>query len=142
MYLNAMDFYRVGRWFKQRKIPLVPLFVDLAIFLVFNSKVPLECEIGEGTYCGHRGIAIVIHPEAVIGKRCELGSCVTIGGGGKGKPGAPVIGDDVMISTGAKVLGGVRIGNGVTIGANAVVITDIPDGATAVGVPARIISRA
>lgn len=140
MYINLMHFYQVGKWLRVHRIPLLPLFIDLLVFLIFNSKVPLECEIGEGTNFGHRGIAVVIHPQAVIGKRCEIGSCVTIGGRGKGAPGAPVIGDDVCISTGAKVLGGVRIGNNVTIGANAVVISDLPDGVTAVGVPARIIS--
>lgn len=140
MYINLMHFYLVGRWFKRRKIPLLPLLVDLVIFLVFNSKVPLECEIGEGTCFEHRGIAIVIHPEAVIGKRCAILSCVTIGGKGKGIPGAPIIGDDVTIGSGARIIGAVRIGSGATIGANAVVISDIPEGATAVGVPARVVS--
>ena len=54
---------------------------------------------------------------------------------------APIIGNNVRIGAGAKVLGSIRIGNGARIGANAVVLTDVPDGATAVGVPARIILK-
>lgn len=64
---------------------------------------------------------------------------VTIGG--RVGPGVPVIGDNVRIGSGAKVLGGIRIGNYAQIGANAVVIKDVPDNATAVGVPAKIIVK-
>lgn len=142
MYLNCVQFYRAGRFFKKHNIPLAPLFFDLLIFLLFKSKVPFSCEIGEGTYFSHRGIAVVLHPNAVVGKRCVIGTCVTIGGRGKKMAGAPMIGDDVYISTGAKILGPVRIGNGATIGANAVVLNDVPAGATAVGVPARILQPA
>jgi serine O-acetyltransferase len=52
---------------------------------------------------------------------------------------APVLGDDVFVGAGAKIIGGVRVGRGTRIGANAVVISDVPDGATAVGVPARMV---
>ncbi len=142
MYINLINFYQFGRFLKQKKIPLLPALIDLLIFLIFHSKVPFTCQIGEGSRFSHRGIAVVIHPQAIVGKRCVIGTCVTIGGGGKGKPGAPIIGDDVYIATGAKILGAVRVGNNVTIGANAVVISDIPDGATAVGVPAKVVKRA
>lgn len=82
----------------------------------------------------------MIHPEAVIGERCVIGTSVVIGGRGKGVLGGPIIGNDVYIGTGAKILGPIHIGNSVVIGANAVVIDDVPDNATVVGIPARIVS--
>ncbi len=67
-----------------------------------------------------------------------IGSGVVIGGK-EGSNKVPFIGNNVKIATGAKVLGGIRIGNNVTIGANAVVLKDVPDNAVVVGIPARII---
>jgi serine O-acetyltransferase len=71
----------------------------------------------------------------------SIGTGVVIGERGLGKGGFPLIGDDVYIGVGAKVLGNVTIGDGAKIGANAVILENIPDGATAVGVPAKIISK-
>jgi len=79
----------------------------------------------------------VIHKEVVIGSNVTICQNVTVGG--RGKAGAPVIEDNVFIGAGACVLGPVRIGNGARIGANAVVLADIPAGAVAVGIPARIV---
>jgi serine O-acetyltransferase len=76
---------------------------------------------------------IVIHPQAVIGHRVTVMQQVMIGGRDRDENIAPVIGDDVTIGAGARVLGDVRIGNGAVIGANAVVTRDIPPGATVVG---------
>lgn len=74
----------------------------------------------------------------MIGKNCTIFQCVTIGSI-KGE-GAPKIGDNVVISSGAKVIGRVTIGNNVMIGANAVVVHDLPDNAVAGGVPAKILN--
>jgi serine O-acetyltransferase len=82
---------------------------------------------------------IVIHQDAVIGPRCVLMQQVTIGILASGV--APVVGSDVYVGAGAKVLGGIRIGDRVRIGANAVVLRDVPNDCTAVGIPARIIHR-
>lgn len=139
MYINLYSFRLIGSILQAHKIPLLPALLDLFIFLIFKSKVPFSAKIGKGTYFSHRGIAVVFHPKAVVGERCVIGTCVTLGGRGKKVPGAPVIGNDVYIGTGAKILGPVRVGDGATIGANAVVISDVPAGATAVGVPARVI---
>jgi len=84
-------------------------------------------------------MGIVINPACVIGNNVKINQQVTLGG--SGDKGCPIIGDNVYIGAGAKVLGGVRIGNNAKIGANAVVLADIPDGATAVGVPARILVK-
>jgi serine O-acetyltransferase len=82
---------------------------------------------------------IVIHQDAVIGPRCMLMQQVTIGILASGD--APVLGSDVYVGAGAKVLGGVHIGDRVRIGANAVVLEDVPEDCTAVGIPARIIHK-
>ena len=82
----------------------------------------------------------MIHARAVIGKNCMISSCVTIGGRGKHYE-VPVIGDNVQISTGSKILGPVHIGNNVVIGANSTVLKDIPSNCVAVGSPARIIKE-
>jgi serine O-acetyltransferase len=79
---------------------------------------------------------IVIHPDAEIGPNCLLFQQVTIGAN---HDGVPRIGGHVDIGAGAKILGPITIGNHARIGANAVVINNVPDGATAVGVPARVI---
>jgi serine O-acetyltransferase len=82
----------------------------------------------------------VIHPDSIIGVNCLIFQQVTIGAGGT-VPGVPTIGGHVDVGAGARILGGVTIGNHARIGANAVVLQDVPEGATAVGVPARIIQR-
>jgi serine O-acetyltransferase len=105
--------------------------------IVAGADIPLDCDIGGGLQLPHP-IGVVIFPGAVIGPNCLISQQVTIGVGGP-KPGAPVIGGHVDIGAGAKILGGVKIGDHARIGANAVVLEDVPNGATAVGVPARIV---
>lgn len=87
----------------------------------------------------HHLNGIIVSHYAKIGKNCTIHQQVTIGQS-EGN-GAPIIGDNVMIGAGAKIIGNVKIGNNVKIGANAVVVKDVPDNATAVGVPARIILK-
>jgi len=120
-------------------IPFLPKLIILLIFLVYNSKIPYQAKIGEGTRFGYGGMGVVIHSDAVIGRQCVISQQVTIGGGGSKHPGLPVIGDNVYIAKGAIVFGGVKIGNNVVIGANAVVNMDLPDNAVAAGVPAKIL---
>lgn len=93
-------------------------------------------KIGGGLFIQH-GFATVIAAKK-IGKHCFINQQVTVGYNGED---APIIGDNVKITCGAKVLGKVNIGNNVTIGANAVVVKDVPDNVTVVGVPAYIIKR-
>lgn len=138
---NAVSFHRVGVWLLQRRIPILPRLVEALIFFLFNSSIPLSVRIGKGTFCSHRGIAVVIHKSATIGSDCVIGTSVVLGGRHESAPGGPTIGDGVYIGTGAKIIGPVRVGDGAKIGANAVVLTDVPEGASAVGVPAKIIVR-
>lgn len=137
--LNAMFFYRQARWLYLHHVPFLPKLLELIIFLIYNSKVPYQAEIGSGTRLGYGGIGVVIHTNAKIGLNCSIGQQVTVGGGNSRYPGVPTIGNNVKIAKGAIVFGGITIGNNVIIGANAVVNKPVPDNAIVAGVPAKIL---
>lgn len=139
MYINAISLYRI---YSKKYIIKYKLsgILEAINYLIFNSSIPATAKIGEGTFCSHRGMSVVIHKEAIIGKNTIIGTCVTLGGRGKDIEGAPTIGSNCYIATGAKILGPVTIGNNVVIGANSVVLTNVEDNATVVGIPARRIS--
>ena len=102
---------------------------------IYGVQIPETCEIGPGLELPHC-LSIVLHYNTKLGKNCTIHQFVTIAGvNGK----APVVGDNCFISSGACIIGNITIGNNVTIGANAVVTKDIPNDATVVGVPARVI---
>jgi serine O-acetyltransferase len=105
--------------------------------VVTGADIPLNLrQLGEDIELPHPN-GIVIHPDVVIGPKCRLFQQVTLGTGPI--PGVPNLGEGVWIGAGAKVIGGVKIGKNAIIGANAVVLSDIPAGATAVGVPAVVV---
>jgi serine O-acetyltransferase len=114
--------------------PLAMLFNKLNV--IFG-----QCIIGRGADFGEE--FVLIHSQGVVintgvrgGKKVFIEHQVTIGAE---KRDAPVLGDDVFVGAGAKILGTVRLGNAVKVGANAVVTKDVPDGATVVGIPARVV---
>lgn len=141
MYINAISFWRLGKKIDRLNVPVIPRLFELLVYLLCNCSIPVSAEIGEGTICGHRGIGVVVHPEATVGKNCILRAHVVIGGKGGGIEGAPRIGDNVEIGAGAKILGPISIGDNASIGANAVVLLDVPENATAMGVPAKIVVK-
>lgn len=102
--------------------------------VITGADIPLNCNIGGGLLIPHPN-GIVIHPAAAIGVNCLIFQQVTIGS--RGKSGLPNIEGHVDIGAGAKILGPVRIGAHARIGANAVVLTDVPGGSISVGVPAE-----
>lgn len=138
----ALCLYRYGRW--SMTLPSASTrWVTSKIYGMCRpvvqhlTGVDLDrtTQIGEGLHIVHGGM-ISIHPDAVIGDRVGIMHGVTLGT--NMGPHAPVIGDDVFIGCQASILGGVTIGNGARIAANSLVISDVPSGALAVGVPARI----
>jgi serine O-acetyltransferase len=133
MSLQAMLWFRFGSWCTQKRIPFVKGFVYRHIMRNFGLEISPGADIGGGLYIAHP-VGCVISAKH-IGENCSIISGVTIGM--RNEWAFPTIGDHVFIGAGARILGGITIGNGAVIGANAVVITDVPADATFVGVPAK-----
>lgn len=107
-------------------------------FLLHNSEIPFTAEIGKNSVFAYGGIGVIIHANAKVGERCNFGSGVTIGGSNQG---IPIIGDDVYLSTGSKIIGNVRIGDGAVIGANSVVTKNVEPFTVVAGAPAKPVSK-
>ncbi len=143
----ALVVYRFGRWrygirWRWLRMPFSFLYHVLYkwIQVVAGIELPCEVEIGPGIVIDHFG-GIIVSGYAKLGRDCRLRNDVVIGLRNVENPVAPVLGDRVDIGAGAKILGAIRIGNDVLIGANAVVLCDVPDGCIAVGVPATVRPR-
>ena len=130
--------YRISNWLHRHKVPVIPKMIYGLNYLLFNCIVPPQCTIGKNTRFAYHGIGVVIHRDAVIGENCMIGQGVTIGGKA-GHSRLPVIGDNVYIAAGSRIIGSVNIGNDVVIGCNSVVLHDCPPGSVWAGVPARMI---
>jgi len=130
--LRAMAWYRLACWSKQRHIPLLYGMLIRRIYL--RHGLEIWGDIGGGLYIPHP-IGTVIAVEA-MGRNCSVISAVTIGM--REKWGFPQIGDNVFIGTGARLLGTITVGDHAKIGANSVVLHDVPATVTVVGAPARV----
>lgn len=108
--------------------------------IVTGAEIPVVSQIEGGLLIPHPN-GIVIHPYALIGPNCLIFQQVTIGTRGSEHPGHPILEGHVDVGTGAKILGPVRICKHANIGANAVVITDVPEATSVVGIPAKPIPR-
>ena len=138
----ALVVYRFGRWRYRLEPPLLRKPFSLLYRIAFKwvqmaagIELPCEVEIGRNFVIDHSG-GIVVSGFARFGDDCRIRTGVVVGLSRVEDPCAPVIGNNVDIGAGAKVLGRIRIGNNVRIGANAVVVADVPDDHLAVGVPA------
>ncbi|MEJ1339119.1 MAG: serine acetyltransferase [Candidatus Sedimenticola sp. (ex Thyasira tokunagai)] len=136
--------YRFGRWrYKVKSTLLRKLFSLLYkilykfIQIVTGIEFPCEVEIGQNFIIDHFG-GIVVSGYAKFGHNCRIRNGVVVGLKSVDAPCAPVIGNNVDIGAGAKLLGNISIGDNVLIGANAVVIRDVPSNSIAFGVPAVI----
>lgn len=134
--MDAVDLHRIAQRLHRARFPLAPTVLRRLIRILYSSILPVEVEIGAGTRFGYGGLGVVIHPETRIGARCLIGQHVTIGGR-SGQLGAPWLGDEVLVSPGAKLLGPIVIGDGAIVGANAVVLHDVAPGQVVGGIPAR-----
>jgi serine O-acetyltransferase len=119
-------------------VPVLPRLIMAVVRWATGIEIHPSATIGRGFFIDH-GMGVVVGETAVIGKNVTLFQGVTLGGTGKerGKR-HPTLGDNVVVGTGAKVLGNIAIGRDSIIGANAVVIRDVPEHSTVVGVPGRI----
>lgn len=138
--IHALIFYRIAHSLYNKKLFFMArLFSQLGRFLT-GIEIHPGAKIGKGLFIDH-GMGVVIGETAEIGDNVTIYHGVTLGGTGKEKGKRhPTVGDNAIIGTGAKVLGPILIGTGAKIGANAVVLQDVPAKATAVGIPAKIIN--
>lgn len=143
--LWAIGMYRFGQWTRVCPRMVRPAvhaiyFVGYSIVrLVTGIDIPRGAEIGPGLMIHHFG-GVIVNPRAVVGARCTLRHGVTIGSR-TDDGGVPRVGDDVDLGAYAQVLGQVHVGNGARIGAMTVVLQDVPEGATVVGIPGRVLER-
>lgn len=133
--IHAVTVLRFGQWAARQRAPLnwllAPVYVVLneCIKILWGIDIPRSARIGPGLYIGHFS-GIFVNPEAVIGRNCFISQGVTIGVGGSGdKRGVPVLGDDVYLGAGCKLFGRITLGDGVKVGANAVVHRSLAAGA-------------
>jgi serine O-acetyltransferase len=143
----VMVVYRFGRWrygIKPAIVRKLLSFIYKVLFkftqIITGIELPCEVRIGRNFVIDHFG-GIIISGFAQFGDNCRIRNGVVVGLRRVEEKCAPIIGDDVDIGAGAKVLGSIRIGNHVLIGANAVVLCDVPDNSIAAGVPAQIKPR-
>ena len=136
--LNAIDLYRIGRKCYKLNIPFIPQITKYLNFLFFNSVVPYTAEIGDESKFAYGGVGSVIHSQAKIGKRVIIGQNTTIGRS-LDPADIPIIGNNVYISAGVRIIGRIIIGDNVIIGANAVVNKNIPSNCICAGVPCKVI---
>ena len=139
--IHVLIYYKISHFFYCKKLFfLARLFSQLGRFFT-GIEIHPGATIGKGLFIDH-GMGVVIGETAVLGDNITLYHGVTLGGTGKhtGKR-HPTIGNNVIIGSGAKVLGPINVGDGAKIGANAVVLENVPSGATAVGIPARILNK-
>jgi serine O-acetyltransferase len=142
---RALAVYRFGVWRmtvrnRQIRAPLSVLYKAAFRYVRnhYGIELPFTVIVGRRLIIEHQS-DIVVHGNSVIGDDCILRHGCTLGNKRLDRPmDAPMLGNRVNVGAGAKILGKVLIGDGATIGANAVVVSDIPSGATATGVPARL----
>ncbi len=139
MLRNYYSLHKVGHACVKHHIPIIPVILKLIKIICFPAcDIPFATVIGDDCSFPHRAIGVVIHSGVIIGAHTKIETNVTIGG--IENKGIPRIGDNVLIGTGASVLGSVTVGDNAKVGAGAVVIYDVPSGCTAVGVPAHIVA--
>ena len=137
--IHAVFWHRLAHFFYKAHFKFIARCISQLIRFFTGIEIHPACFIGKGLLIDH-GSGVVIGETAIIGDNCTIFHGVTLGGKGneQGKR-HPTLYNGVFVGAGAKILGNIEIGNNVKIGANAVVLTDIPDNSTAVGIPARIV---
>ena len=139
--VHALIWYRIAHWFyKHRLFFIARLLSQLARFFT-GIEIHPGATIGTGLFIDH-GSGVVIGETTEIGDNCTIYQGVTLGGTGKDKGKRhPTLGNNVLIGSGAKVLGPFKVGDNSRIAAGAVVLEEVPPDSTAVGVPARVVKR-
>lgn len=136
---KAVRAYRKANWFYRHNMKFIARFISQNARRRTGIEIHPGATIGKNLFIDH-GMGVVIGETTIIGDNCTLYQGVTLGGTGKdhGKR-HPTLGDNVLIGAGAKVLGPFRVGDNARVAAGAVVLSEVPNDATAVGVPARVV---
>jgi len=132
-----LRLHRLSSWLHGARLLALSRAVDGVSRVVFAASTPGRARIGENVFFHHSGLGVVINALSVIEDDCEIGVHVVLGGRAP-EIGAPHLERGVIVHSGARIIGPVRIGAGAVVGANAVVLDDVPSGALAVGVPAVV----
>lgn len=138
----AVRLHRLAHWLWRSHLKWLARVVSNVSRLLTGIEIHPGASIGRRFFIDH-GMGVVIGETAVVGDDCTLYHGVTLGGTSwqKGKR-HPTLGNDVVVGAGAKILGPLNIGSSSRVGSNAVVMKDVPDGCTVVGVPGRVVKRA
>jgi len=138
---HAIVLHRIAHWFHQRHMKLIARMISQVNRFFTGIEIHPGAKIGNGLFIDH-GMGVVIGETAEIGDNVTIYQGATLGGTGKesGKR-HPTIGSNVVISSGAKVLGPFKVGDNSKIGAGAVVLREVPPNCTVVGVPGRIVKK-
>ena len=139
--IKAVLLYRIAHFFWSIGMPFIPRYISDIARELTGIEIHPGAEIGSEFFIDH-GSGVVIGETTIIGDNCTIYSGVVLGGTSiKKEKRHPTIGDNVVIGTGAKVLGPVTVSDNVRIGANSVVVNDVPSNSVVVGVPGKIVSR-
>jgi len=138
--VSCMIRHRIAHYFYEKDHTTFARWISQRARKKTGIEIHPGAKIGKNLFIDH-GMAVVIGETAEIGDNCHMYHNITLGGTGneKEKKRHPTVGNNVIIGTGATVLGPVKIGDGAKIGAGALVLTDIPPNSTAVGVPAKVV---
>lgn len=137
--VHALISYRIAHWLYNHKRFFLARWISQRARKKTGIEIHPAAKIGKGLFIDH-GMGVVIGETVEIGDNCTLYQGVTLGGTGKDKGKRhPTLGNNVLVGSGAKVLGPFRVGDNVKVAANAVVLNEIPPNSTCVGVPARVV---
>lgn len=138
--LHAIYIHKLSHWFWVCGLRWLGRFTSHLGRWLTGIEIHPGAKIGSCVFIDH-GMGVVIGETAEIGDGCTIYQGVTLGGTSlyRGEKRHPTLGDGVVVGAGAKVLGGFKVGDGARIGSNAVVVKDVPAGATVVGIPGRIV---
>ncbi len=138
---HAIFFHRIAHWFYNKRLFFIARFISQFSRFFTGIEIHPGAKIGKGLFIDH-GMGVVVGETAEIGDDCTIYHGVTLGGTGKdtGKR-HPTIGNNVLISTGVKILGPFKVGDNSRIGANAVVLQEVEPNTTVVGVPGRPVRK-
>ncbi len=138
---HAIFFHRINHLIWDAGIPVIPRLLSHVARFLTGIEIHPAAKIGPGFFIDH-GMGVVIGETTEIGENCLLYQGVTLGGTGKEKGKRhPTLGNNVVVGTGAKILGAISVGDYAKIGANAVVLDPVPDHAIVVGVPGKVIKK-